>query len=127
MVVNTNACLTGTLQNGSLGDEAFEHLNAQLLHGRQLNVLTAQVDRNRVHALLEFVLGDNVVVDNSDDSVEVDFVVGRGSLGFGSRLRGGVSRQRISRLRGLRAGRQRPSGRKPQQRRRESTLTRLYS
>ena len=67
------------------------------------DVLTAQVDRNRVHALLEFVLGDDVVVDNSDDSVEVDFVVGRGSLGFGSRLRGGVSRQRISRLHGLRA------------------------
>ena len=62
--------MPGALQNGTFRDEAFKYLSAQKLHGRQLNVLTAQVDRHRVNALLKLMLRDDVIVDDGNDAVE---------------------------------------------------------
>ena len=97
LVVHADARLTGALQNRAFGNEALEDLRAQKLHRRQLNILAAQVDRHRMHALLKLVLGDDVVVDDGDDAVEFARFEGSRRLSGFSR---GCGRSRRSRING---------------------------
>ena len=103
MVVDADPGLTGALHDGALGDEALQNLLAELLHRGKFDLRAAQIDRDRVDALLEFGLGDHLVVHDGDDAVEVG-LKRRGGRGFdapggrlihdGSRLSGSGAERR---------------------------------
>ena len=102
LVVDTDAGSPGALQNRALRDETFEHLRPQLLHGRQIDLLAAEVDRHGVHALHQFLFGDDFIVDDSNDAVEIRFkrrscgvLLKRNLRGFGGFCCGGWSLIRI--------------------------------
>ena len=92
LVVDADAGFLGALHDGAFRDQTVEHLGAQGFHGRQLNVLTAQIDRDHMGAVLEFTLRDDVLIDDGHDAVEFSlFKAGDhvDRFGFGRRLRGG--------------------------------------
>ena len=102
LVVDTDAGSPGALQNRAFRDETFEHLRPQLLHGRQIDLLAAEVDRHGVHALHQFLFGDDFIVDDSNDAVEIRFkrrscgvLLKRNLRGFGGFCCGGWSLIRI--------------------------------
>ena len=71
-IVDLYALLLGLLQQRALGDQALEHLLVEHVGRRRLDFLLLQLLLHDAPRVVELVLGQGLVIDDSDDTVDVD-------------------------------------------------------
>ena len=69
-VIHTDADLAGMLLNRLIHDQLIKNLPAEHVHRRQLDVLTAEIERRDMGLLLQFKLSNDVVIHDCGDFIE---------------------------------------------------------
>jgi hypothetical protein len=75
-IVDLDTALLGLLQQRALGDQALEHLFVEHVGRRRLHFLLPQLLLHDPPCVVELVLGQGLVIDDSDDAVDATTVGG---------------------------------------------------
>ena len=81
IVFDAQVVLLGELELNAIDDETLEHLAGEHIVGGNRRARLLQPAADHVHANEELALHDDVVVDNGDDAIEIDDLLGRSGEG----------------------------------------------